>query len=93
MINNIIIKVINERKELLEEYKELEELENKVAKINAKLEVFGTKENIEEDIKELEAFLNLDLNPVTDDICSQEELNNEENTVEETPYENNEIND
>lgn len=93
MINNIIIKVINERKELLEEYKELEELENKVAKIKAKLEVFGTKENIEEDIKELEAFLNLDLNPVTDDICSQEELNNEENTVEETPYENNEIND
>ena len=93
MINNIIIKVINERKELLEEYKELEELENKVAKIKAKLEVFGTKENIEEDIKELEAFLNLDLNPVTDDICSQEELNNEENTDEETPYENNEIND
>lgn len=93
MINNIIIKVINERKELLEEYKELEELENKVAKIKAKLEVFGTKENIEEDIKELEAFLNLDLDPVTDDICSQEELNNEENTVEETSDENNEIND
>lgn len=92
MINNIIIKVINERKELLEEYKELEELENKVAKIKAKLEVFGTKENIEEDIKELEAFLNLGSDPVADDICSQEELNNEENTVEETPYENNEIN-
>lgn len=72
----VLRKVLSEREKALESYKELEELEKRVALTKTMLQIFGTKEEIEKDIEELKRYIG-------EEQTTEQELIEEQNIIEE----------
>lgn len=88
---SVLEKILDERKEILNKFENLEDLKKQVEMIERELSIFGTKESILEDIKELNDLITLqnislplqDVMLLNDEHQINEDVQNEEYATED----------